>query len=466
MRVVKVLFYTAIVFFTAVSYKHIFVSTLLHYDEVGNYLPAWNYTHHNQYAFTVQNPDTLNSTSAFITIGSYVGYSLTLFVPWIGTEWHLARIWVFLHALILLIFVYLLVHKHFSKPVALLTCAVLMFNGTFIVYSTRIMGEIPALMGCFLGLWAYWQGKEKKQTFWYILAFAGFQTSILSKEYFAVIIGLTLFFSWIFLEKCCFSTLFWIGLTLPLGIILWYFFHLKDTETIQLYFKERQIYRTEFFAFRITALQWILLKPLIWTGYVLHSIKCYVQKRNTDLFLWIFQTLYMILFLISIGFERFGMGLCIISGIYTAEFLYGIYFIPALTKNQKVFIFLLFAIFLIQKSPYLLWRKPEKMPALDIQSFQNKIIHTPELSLVPLIVQYSYQLPMYPPARFKYVKNNDNITKAIQKQYISADVLILGEYAFTEYSNVYNKKTIENYFQKIEQQDGYHIWIKKTIQSI
>jgi hypothetical protein len=462
MCVVKVIFYTAIVFFIVVSYRQIFLSTFLHYDESGNYLPAWNYIHHNQYSFTVQNPDTLNSTSAFITIGSYVGYSLTLFSSWIGTEWHLARIWIFLHAVILLRFVYVLVNKHFNKSVALLTCAVLMFNGAFIVYSTRIMGEVPALAGFFLGFWAYTKGIEKKQWFWYILAFAGFQISIFSKEYFAVIIGLTLFVLWIFQEKYRINPVFWIGITLPLVIILWYFFHFRDLETIQLYFAERQIYRTEFFAFKITALQWIFLKPLIWIGYILHSIKCYVQKRHTDIFLWIFQTIYLVLFLISIGFERFGIGLCILSSVYTAEFLYGIHQIPALTKIQKTGIYFLFAILTIQKSPYLLWKKPEKNPILDTHLYQNKIIHTPELSLIPLIVTYSYQLPMYPPAKFKYMNHDKNSVKAIQNQYLNADILILGEYAFTEYSDIYNKKITEYYFQKIQVQDGYQVWVKNS----
>lgn len=462
MRVVRVLFYTALVFFIAVSYRQIFLNTLLHYDEAGNYLPAWNYIHHNQYAFTVQNPDILNSTSAFITIGSYVGYSLTLFFSWIGTQWHLARIWIFLHAIALLSLVYLWVKNHFNKPVALLTCTILMYNGVFIVYSTRIMGEIPALTGCFLGFWAYWQGKETKKQFWYILAFVGFQISIFSKEYFAVLIGLTLFFSWIFQEKYCINSTFWIGLTLPVGIVLWYFFHFKDTETIQLYFKERQIYRIEFFAISTTALQWLIFKPLIWIGYMLHSIKCYVQKRHTDIFLWIFQTVYLTLFLISIGFERFGMGLGIISGIYVAEFLYGIYFVPALTKNQKNFISLLLVILIIQKSPYLLWKKTQTMPILGIQTFENKIIHTPELALLPLIVQYKYQLPLYPPAKLKSQYNAVDTIKKLQNQYTKADILILGEYALTEYLDVYNKKIMEQYFDKAQVQNGYEIWTRKS----
>lgn len=460
MRVVKVIFYTALAFFIAVSYRQIFVHTALHYDEVGNYLPAWNYAHHRQYAFTVQSPEKLSAISPFITIGPYVGYSLILF-SWADTAWHLARIWIFLHAVILLFVLYFLVKKHFSKPAALLTCAILMFNGTFITYSTRIMGEIPAFMGYFLGFWAYTQGKEKKQSFWYLIAFIGFEISLLSKEYFAVIIGLTLFFIWIFEQKCRINAIFWIGMALPLGTVLWYFLHFKDLQTIQLYFKERQIYRTEFFVFSFTTLQWIAFKPLIGIGYVLHTLKCYLQKRHVDIFLWTFQTLYMIFFLISIGFERFGMGLFLISAIYVAEFLYGMHFIPALTQFQKIFISLFLAILIIQKSSYLLWKNAEKMPDIDVKPFQNKIIHTPELSLIPLVAKYHYQIPLYPPAALKYAENTQNLVKTIQKQYQHADVLILGEYAFTEYAYAYDRKIIQQHFEKIQVQDKYEIWIRK-----
>jgi len=463
MRDVSVFFYFSIVFFILVSYKQIFLNTFLHYDEVGNYLPAWNYVDYGKYAFTVQSPDTFNSTSPFITIGAYVGYSLVLFCSYLGSEWHIARLYTYLHTVLLLCFVYLLVKKYFNKKIALLACTVLMLNSIFITYSTRIMGEIPALMGCFLGFWAYLHGKEKKQFWWYTLAFAGFQISILSKEYFAILIGLTLFFTWIFQDKCRFSPAFWLGLTLPLVIIMWYFFHFQDIHLIQTYFKERQIYRIEFFAWKLDALQWLIFKPLIWIGYILHSIKCYIQKRHTDIFLWIFQTLYLFLFLVSIGFERFGIGLCIISSIYTAEFLYGLYSIPAITKVQRVMIYSLFVVLLIQKSPYLLWKNPEKKPVLPLQNYENKVLHTPELSLIPLIVKNSYQIPLYPPAKFKPKNYDNNAVHIIQSQYMKADVLILGEYARTEYPNVYNKQIIEKHFEKSYIDKHYEIWVKKFI---
>ncbi|MCS7027908.1 MAG: hypothetical protein NZ519_04015 [Bacteroidia bacterium] len=143
------------------SYKKIFLSTYLHYDEAANYLPAWNYVKYEQYAFTVQNPTVFSSISPFITLGGYVGHSLTLIAPAINTKWHLARLWIWLHAAILLALLYLIAKPHFNAKTNLLSVSLLMLNGTFVTYSTRITGEIPGLAGFLLGAWAYQQAKKK-----------------------------------------------------------------------------------------------------------------------------------------------------------------------------------------------------------------------------------------------------------------------------------------------------------------
>lgn len=461
MRVIKILFYISTLFFIVVSCKQIFFNTSLHYDEVGNYLPAWNYHHYGKYAFTVENPNKFNPTSPFITLGTYVGQILTLSVSWIGKHWNIARIWIFIHSIGLLLFVYSIARNNFSKSIALLSSAILMLNNLFILYSTRIMGEMPALMGCFMGFWAYWQGKEKNERFWYGIAFLGFQISILSKEYFAVLIGLTLLLVWVFQEKCRLSAVFYLGLTLPTGILITYFLFFERIEIIQLYLKERAIYQIEFFAFRLSAIQWIMLKPLILIGYLAHTIRVYTQKRSIDTYLWIFQSIYLILFIISIGFERFGTGLIIIPSIYLAEFLYGVCFVPAINKTQKIILYGIFTILVVQKSPYLLWKKSEKMPVLPIYNYKNKLVHTPELSIVPLLIEQPYQLPRYPPASFKKENYDENKVKIVQNEYIKADILILGEYAYTEYSSIYRREIIEKNFEKVYTSIAYEIWIKK-----
>jgi hypothetical protein len=126
-------------------------------------------------------------------------------------------------------------------------------------------------------------------------------------------------------------------------------------------------------------------------------------------------------------------------------------------------IYSLFAVLLIQKSPYLLWKNPEKKPVLPVHNYENKVLHTPELSLVPLIVKYPYQLPLYPPAKFKCPDYNDKALNAVQNQYIHADILILGEYAYTEYPKLYDKKIIEKYFAKSYTDNNCEIWVKKFI---
>lgn len=237
-------------------------------------------------------------------------------------------------------------------------------------------------------------------------------------------------------------------------------------QTIEKYFVQRRIYQVEFFAFKSYALKWLLSKPLIIIGYVLHTVRCYIQKRDFDLFLWIFQTFYLILFLVSIGFERFGVGLFICACIYTAEFLVGISKVPAFSNVHRWVIYAVFAVFILQKSPALLWKKSETIPLLALPNCGNRIIHTPEISLVPLLLECSYQLPLYPPARFKGPNYSEVYVQEVQNQYLQADILILGEYAFTEYPDVYDRNKISIYFERYLHQEKYEVWVKKATENV
>lgn len=465
MRYLRVLFFVSVCFFILCSYKLIFLNTQLHYDEAGNYLPAWNWVKHKQYAFTVQNRKVFSRTSSFITIGPYVGYSLIPFVNLLGTRWHLARVWIWIHAVILLTLLYFITQRHFNQKIAILTVCILTFNSVFITYSTRIAGEIPAYTSFLLGFWAYKQGSKKKDLFWYLLAAISFQISILSKEYFAVLIGLTLLFFWLYIDKRQNTPALWLGITLPSGVILYYFLQFRSISMIEEYFAQRQIYNIEFFAFQDDALKWVLTKPLILIGYALHSIRCYIRKERTDVFLWIFQTLYLFLFLISIGFERFGVGLLIIPSVYIAEFLIGMSEVPAISKTYRHMLYIIIAAVITQKSPVLLWKVPLQTTTLSLNEYRNRIIHTSELSIIPLLVEYPYHLPVYPPARFKERNYGKKYVKEVQEQYLKADILILGEYAFTEYKDVYDKTLIRVYFEKKLQQGKYEVWIKFNTKS-
>ena len=88
------------------------------------------------------------------------------------------------------------------------------------------------------------------------------------------------------------------------------------------YYLGRQSYTSEFFALELgISLKFLLLKPLFWLGTAGMVLKWRVKRRPEEALTLSVQAAWLVFYLFSAGYDRFGFLLLFLPAIYVAEFV-------------------------------------------------------------------------------------------------------------------------------------------------
>lgn len=210
-----------------------------------------------------------------------------------------------------------------------------------LTYGAEVLGEVPMLGWVFLGFWGHvrWLGGRGWQ--WAGLGVLSWWLAVLNKEYIGVPLAVGLVAWWV----CVLVRRDWkrVGALAVQGLVLGLLvggYHVWRagglTEALE-WFRVRQSYGSEFLAFEVVeGIRFLALKPLIWLGMGAMVIKVWTKRAVVDVFLLCMQVAWVLFFLCSAGYDRFGFQLIFLPGLYLAEFVVLIWTRWALGRGRRV----------------------------------------------------------------------------------------------------------------------------------
>lgn len=433
------------------------------YDEAGHFIVLENWLNGNGDAFTVDSATkNFDRNSGLITMG-FANKTLAFAVAKIfGLSITVLRFLSFSFSFGLILVLWKLYKSLFPNKQFFWFLLIFGFNIQFLSYGTQFVGEPAMLFFLFTGIFFQIRFLQSEKTILAILAFIFFQFSILSKEYIAITIGLSLFISFLrslFLKNKKQSLVFLVqGFLLPIGVLLWYFWKFDGINGAFAFLESRLDYSSEFFAMNFTeSPRYLLFKPQILLGILAILLRLRFQMNDSQRFLAIFQMIFFILFLFSAGYERFGYQLLFISGIFLSEFL------PFIYKRHlhnifakitfSVFIFALFS----QNTFTIFYQKLSNLSEKN-QSEKN-LVQTLEKQKIKQIFTYEHQI--YPfllkKINFRSSPLSPHSSERCQPLMLkTGEVFVEGEFAKTEFPNCYNTKS----WKKIYANQAYTVWQK------
>jgi hypothetical protein len=295
------------------------------YDDAGHFLVAREAARGNGLCYPLdQTGENCNSDSPFITMGPVLAYPLAGWMALLGEKMLVARFGMVLLTL-LAVWALVWVGRMLTRPQkAIVAVGLLALNIQFLTYGAETLGELPMMgivlagVGCFLA----WD--RNGRWMWAGLGILTWCLAIGIKEYAILPLGLSLVFWWLMRE---------IARDRPVAILkLGIFFFLALTLTLTLlhgglnglieHYMGRQSYTSEFFAVDLgTSLKFLLLKPLFWLGTAAMVLKWRVKKRAEEGFTLSVQAAWLVFYLLSAGYDRFGFLLFFLPAIYVAEFI-------------------------------------------------------------------------------------------------------------------------------------------------
>ncbi|GIV43828.1 MAG: hypothetical protein KatS3mg035_0951 [Bacteroidia bacterium] len=434
------------------------------YDDTGHSLVVYQLYQTGIWAFPTEYPylSDYDCFSTMISIGPVLHYPASWFISITDWDFHYLRFYMaFLNAF--LPFCIYTISKDFFPPRSALWAAVLsILNVQFWIYGSQYLGEIILIQWILWGIYFQWLTLIKQKKIIYLcLSQIFFYLAILTKEYIALPLGLYLFFAWIYwsiIHKKWLNALLLQGVLLPVAPLLFYYIHFQDFISFQKYWELKKDYQSEFLYLNTEPLLFLIKKPLILIGYVTMIIKWLIKKRKEDFLLGILQTLFLVFFLISKGFDRFGFLLFPIASLYVSEWLPFLWNFVFKTLFLKI-IFVATSLVLFAQNlvnPFYWesqWKKNEylKLLAYKIQTSNIPSFFTYEIELIPYLKNLSIRTSSIPPV------SSHRIKEKIKENYF-----LIGEYAQTEYSNTWNK---EDYI-KIGEYGNYTMWKLREVRNL
>lgn len=385
------------------------------YDDACHYLVGRTLALHGQEAFPIQ-PDQLDPHSLFITVGPAVNYPMALAMRLLGPHMWVARAVAVGFSLLSLLGLLALGRRLLRPGTGYWGALLLLTSIQFLVYGTQYLGEGPLICYLLLAMLALCRLAAGGRWGWALVCLLAYWAAILSKEYIALPLGLSLLagtaLAW-WARLAYWPWLVGICLLLPLAPLLYYALRFSDWASLEAYWQLKANYSEEFWVWNWqAALRFIALKPLIWLGTLALLIRVRVRRRWIDGWLLSLQLLLLFFFTGSIGYDRFGLLLMPIPALYLGEWLAAIwarYLARAYTPyRRRVGVVLGVVVFFL-----LAQRTPFYLPALWQQDARERQAHrcmasalgarpyfTYDLQLVPAL-QATWRLPQYPPSSWQ-----------------------------------------------------------------
>lgn len=351
-----------------------------------------------------------NPFSTFVTVGPAVNYPCSWFMKTLGISMLHARLFMIFYAILALIGIYFLTINVYNdsrnaKTIAVWAVGLTAFTIQFSVYGSQVLGEVPAMAWMAFGMISM----DKRPVF----AGICFGLSGLCKEYVAApLLALLLYHAY----KISWKKAVMAGNIAFVVVALYYVYRFGNAENIASYWAEKVDYRSEFLALSFTeSLRFLLSKPLV----VLGTVALIYRSPGNIL---VFQLALIILFLMSAGYDRFGLWLVPGAAIGIAPYMR--YFI----SEKRIIISTTLLIAFVQTTPYKLVKYMFEEPNTDEKKIAewagNKRLFTYELPLA--IFCENVKLPSYPPA----VSHLEPAPKISKNEYF-----VSGPYSHTEYKN-------------------------------
>ncbi|MDW8334317.1 MAG: hypothetical protein RMM53_08895, partial [Bacteroidia bacterium] len=321
-----------------------------------------------------------------------------------------ARLFMCLYAFFALTAVYFTARKTYEDSgrkdaIALWAVALTAFTSQFSVYGSQTLGEVPALGWM---LWGLYFLETRPAIAGTCFGFAG-----LCKEYTAVPLAAMLLFHAI---KKSFKSALTAGAIAGTLVALYYASKFDDMDLLADYWRKKSGYGREFLAFDFSEpLRFLAFKPLILLGSVA------LIYRNTPN-LTVLHTALSVCFLISAGYDRFGLWLIPGAAVGIAPFAR--FFFEKRPLATALVVLLLF----VQKTPFLMIQRilyaPNEEEKRVATFVRDARVFTYELPLV--LFAAKVRLPRHPPA----------LSHLEPPPVISSDeYFVAGPYAQTEYTN-------------------------------
>jgi hypothetical protein len=279
------------------------------------------------------------------------------------------------------------------------------FTIQYSTYGSQVLGEIPAMTWLICGVYLI----EKK----IIAASVCLALAVLCKEYMlapvAVILSL---YSWKHNVRYAILA----GITVLIIVSMYYFFRFDSLDQIEIYWSEKIGYRNEFLSFGFNeTIRFLAFKPLIILGTFA------LIARGPIILLGLHLSL-LLLFIVSAGFDRFGLWLIPGAAIGISPFVRYAFSIKPIAT------FFICLILFVQKTPFMLikyiFEEQNRTERIVANCLKEKKVFTYELPLALFIE--NIRLPRYPPA----VSQKEPPPTLEDGEYF-----IVGPYAKTEYPN-------------------------------
>lgn len=295
------------------------------YDDAGHFLVAREAARGNGLCYPLDD-DGQNCIpdSPFITMGPVLAYPLAGWMALLGESMLVARLgMVFLTLLATVAFFW--VGRQLMRPQkAIVAVGLMALNIQFLTYGAEVLGELPMMGLVFAGIGCFLAWDKKGGWQWAALGIVCWCLAVGVKEYAILPLGLSLVIWWLMREvakdrpvpvlKLGFA--FVLVLVLMLGIIY------GGPQKMMDHYIGRQSYSAEFFAVDLDiSLKYLLLKPLFWLGTAAMVLKWRVKRRPEEALTLSVQAAWLVFFLLSAGYDRFGFLLLFLPAIYVAEFV-------------------------------------------------------------------------------------------------------------------------------------------------
>jgi hypothetical protein len=290
------------------------------------------------------NAHEYNPHSLFITVGPVVNYPAALILQLTGVQMWAARLFIWLHSLGVLFLLTKIVSQFSRNKTAGLWAVILLgLNIQFLVYGTQYLGEVPAILGLLIGIYFQHRWLNKRQIIDFFGVIIGWQFAVLSKEYIAVPIGMSLltFFIAEIINRISSPAvqrrgypaidryrsyriigLGIQGILLPTGILIYYWLRFDSRAAFENYFHHRLSYGSEFWVWELEWSVWFLIsKPVVILGTLAVAIRVWTKRLTTDIFSLHVQCWLLFFFLASAGYDRFGLLLLPIAAMYLSEWV-------------------------------------------------------------------------------------------------------------------------------------------------
>lgn len=445
------------------------------YDDVGHWLVAREISRGEGMCYPLEAGSMRNaSKSGFITMGPILAYPIGGWMAVFGESMLTARLLMVGFSLLAMWAFFRLARSLTDSVKAAVAVALIGMNIQFLTYGAEVLGEVP-MMGFVLpgaGFLVRWWHSGRLA--WGAAGIFSWCLAIGIKEYAILPLALCLLF-WAFvtdrqsgdgLRIVYLGIGFLVALTLAIMV-------LHGETNLLAYFISRRSYGSEFFAFRFeNSLKYLALKPLFWLGTVAMVVKWRVKRRAEDALMLGLQFGWLVFYLLSAGYDRFGFLLLFLPAIYLAEFA------PYLWKEagrnprwrwvrRGALVVVAFAVF-SQQTYWLMGSRlvdPGQVNAAERAAVDalhqlpaDAVVLTVDQHVVPFLEEAGlhWRLVNFVPSQARLCAN-------WWPEYIPGDgeVFLAGPYAFTEYEKCIGFERMSLVWQQGEGEGKWGLYVAK-----